>query len=129
MEDRLQLLREVSDQTKEAATMGFRRQRRRNTRHKSAKQLLSDEQKRINAVLSAETAPKPNVTYFSVEAPPSLRPARKYCDVTGLRANYTSPTNNLRYHSAEIYQLVVKPMPAGVDQEYLKLRGANFVLK
>lgn len=125
MEDRLQLLREVSEQSQVAAGMGFRRQRRRNTRHKSAKQLLSDEQKR----LGAQNSGKVNVTYFNVEAPPSLRPARKYCDVTGLRANYTSPTNNIRYHSAEIYQLVVKPMSAGVDQEYLKLRGANFVLK
>lgn len=108
-------------------------------RHKSARQLVSDENKRINALLSkanktTDVSPAakrlvPKATYFSVEAPPSIRPAKKYCDVTGLKGIYKSPTNNIRYHNAEIYQLIVKPMAPGVDQEYLKLRGANFVLK
>ncbi|CAI4059823.1 Ies6p SKDI_05G0260 [Saccharomyces kudriavzevii IFO 1802] len=108
-------------------------------RHKSARQLVSDENKRINALLSkankavegSGTAKRlvSKVTYFSVEAPPSIRPAKKYCDVTGLKGLYKSPTNNIRYHNAEVYQLIVKPMAPGVDQEYLKLRGANFVLK
>ena len=43
---------------------------------------------------------------FSVEAPPSLLPAKKYCDVTGLPALYTDPKSKLRYHSTEIYELI-----------------------
>lgn len=36
------------------------------------------------------------------EAPPSLRPSKKYCDVTGLEAPYTDPKSRLRYHNADI---------------------------
>ena len=43
---------------------------------------------------------------FSVEAPPSILPAKKYCDVTGLEAPYTDPKSMLRYHNAEIYELI-----------------------
>ncbi|WFD03770.1 chromatin-remodeling complex subunit ies6 [Malassezia obtusa] len=45
-------------------------------------------------------------TYTSVEAPPSLLPAKRYCDVTGLQALYTDPKTRLRYHSAEIYDII-----------------------
>ncbi|CCK71101.1 Ies6p KNAG_0G00440 [Huiozyma naganishii CBS 8797] len=107
-------------------------------RHKNARQLVSEELRRINAALEASVVGEPpnerkklrvRVSHFSVDAPPSIRPTKRYCDITGLAANYKSPTNNLRYYNAEIYQMVVKPMAPGVDQEYLKLRGANFVLK
>jgi INO80 complex subunit C len=30
-------------------------------------------------------------TYTAIEAPPSLLPAKKYCDLTGLEAKYTDP--------------------------------------
>lgn len=110
-----------------------------NRRNKAARQLISDEQKRINGLLEAsvleentqETRKRlvPKVTYFNINAPPSMKPPKKYCDITGLNGPYTSPTNNIRYHNSEIYQLIVKPMAPGTDQEYLKLRGANFVLK
>lgn len=106
-----------------------------NRKHKSGRQLLADEAKRITGILQKDAEnpavekPKVKVTYFSVNAPPSLRPTKKYCDITGLQASYKSPVNGIRYHNAEIFQLVVKPMAPGVDQEYLKLRGDNFVLK
>ncbi|KAF9788042.1 hypothetical protein BJ322DRAFT_1209138 [Thelephora terrestris] len=50
-------------------------------------------------------------TYTSIEAPPSLLPARKYCDITGLEArihsaNYTDPATGLRYHDKNVYQLI-----------------------
>ncbi|PWN21688.1 hypothetical protein BCV69DRAFT_281624 [Microstroma glucosiphilum] len=66
-------------------------------------------------------------TYLSVEAPPSLRPAKKYCDVTGLIAPYTDPKTSLRYHSAEIYE-VIKTFGPGIDQAYLSLRGRGSTL-
>ena len=59
----------------------------------------------------------------SIEAPPSLLPARKYCDITGLevhispvcglspylikvKAHYTDPATGLRYHDKNVYQLI-----------------------
>ncbi|SMN18181.1 similar to Saccharomyces cerevisiae YEL044W IES6 Protein that associates with the INO80 chromatin remodeling complex under low-salt conditions [Maudiozyma saulgeensis] len=108
-------------------------------RHKGARQLISEETKRINAILEQEqqlydednsyVRKTPKVTFFNISAPPSMKPTKNYCDITGLKGPYKSPTNNVRYHNSEIYQFVVKPMAPGVDQEYLKLRGANFILK
>ncbi|WFD19257.1 chromatin-remodeling complex subunit ies6 [Malassezia caprae] len=45
-------------------------------------------------------------TYTSVQAPPSLLPAKKYCDITGLVGNYTDPKTRLRYHSVEVYDII-----------------------
>lgn len=102
--------------------------RKFNKRHKPVRQLMSDELKRINT-FCAENKKVPKVTWYNIIGPPSLKPTKKYCDITGLKGPYKSVTNNIRYHNAEIFQLVVKPMAPGVDQEYLKLRNANFVLK
>lgn len=114
-----------------------------NRRNKASRQLITDELKRINSILqpdqdendnndtTKQTTKRltPKVTYFNINAPPSMKPPKKYCDITGLNGPYTSPTNNIRYHNSEIYKIIVKPMAPGTDQEYLKLRGANFVLK
>ncbi|CEP64066.1 Ies6p LALA0_S10e01508g [Lachancea lanzarotensis] len=94
-------------------------------RHKATRQLLTDEWKRLTKNPNEKTL----LTYFNVEAPPSVYPAKKYCDITGLKANYKSPGNGLRFCNSEVYSLVIKPMAPGIDQEYLKLRGDNVVLK
>lgn len=76
-------------------------------------------------------------------APPSLLPAKKYCDITGLHAAYTDPRTKLRYKGLEVWSivrnLVGPPSPCvkkaadmqgpGVDQSYLALRGAQTSLK
>lgn len=95
-------------------------------RYKPTKQVISDETKYLQA--------KDNIkfdtpTYNSLTAPPNLKPIKHYCDITGLNGLYRNPSNSLRYHNAEIYQEVIKNMPAGVDQEYLELRNAHVVLK
>ncbi|SCU97127.1 LADA_0H04632g1_1 [Lachancea dasiensis] len=95
-------------------------------RHKATRQLITDEWKRVTSG-SEET--KHLLTYFNVEAPPSVIPSKKYCDITGLKANYKSPGNGLRFCNSEVYSIVIKPMAPGVDQQYLKLRGDNVVLK
>ncbi|GAA5901097.1 Ies6p [Sporobolomyces salmoneus] len=68
------------------------------------------------------------VSYSSVEAPPSLLPPKKYCDVTGLEAKYVDPKSTLRYHNPEIYELVKSFQPA-VIQAYLGVRGQGVVLR
>ncbi|KAF1826053.1 uncharacterized protein K489DRAFT_386538 [Dissoconium aciculare CBS 342.82] len=70
----------------------------------------------------------PSVTYTSIAAAPSLKPKRKYCDITGLPAKYKDPKSGLQYYNAEVYA-VVKSLGTGQVQEYLAARGANTVLK
>lgn len=70
----------------------------------------------------------PSVTYTSIAAAPSLKPKRKYCDITGLPAKYKDPKSGLYYYNAEIYA-VVKGLSTTQVQEYLAARGANTVLK
>lgn len=70
----------------------------------------------------------PSVTYSSIAAAPSLRPRRRYCDITGLPAKYRDPKTGLNYFNAEVYA-IVKGLTTGQVQEYLAARGANTVLK
>lgn len=70
----------------------------------------------------------PSITYTSIAAAPSLKPKRKYCDITGLPARYKDPKSGLFYYNAEVYA-VVKSLSTGQVQEYLAARGANTVLK
>lgn len=95
-----------------------------NRRHKPCRQLLSDEQKRISTMNLLIDS----VTYFSVEAYPSLKPKKHYCDITGLKGSYKVPSNGLRFHNSEVYD-IIKHMSQGVDQQYLELRNANVILK
>lgn len=96
-----------------------------NKRVKPLKQLLVDEQK---ILLQSKAGDLNSVNYFTMQAPPSIKPTKKYCDITGLKGNYRSPNNNLRYHNKEVFS-VVKNLGSGVDQQYLELRNANVVLK
>ena len=80
-------------------------------------------------------------------APPSLLPAKKYCDITGLHASYTDPKTKLRYKGLEVWHVVRGLVSAtrhlssvrvltdgsdkgpGGDQAYLALRNAQTHLK
>ena len=64
-------------------------------------------------VVIEEAAPERQVptcasllTDTTVEAPPSLMPRKKYCDVTGLKGLYTDPKSRLFYHSKEVYEII-----------------------
>ena len=93
---------------------------RKNNRNRPLKQLLSTEA----GVVRGVDVP----TYQNIEAPPSLQPQGKYCDITGLPAKYTDPRTGLRYHDAEIYA-IVKTMSVDAAQAYLQLRNSQIVLK
>ncbi|AOA64555.1 INO80 chromatin remodeling complex association protein [Komagataella phaffii CBS 7435] len=97
----------------------------RKKKYKPARQLINDEQKRIN---SKENRTFDEVNYFTVQAPPSLKPRKTYCDITGLPTSYRAPHSQIRFYNMEVYE-VVKNMASGVDQQYLGLRGANVVLR
>lgn len=96
-----------------------------NSRYKTGKQLITDETRYLQSKKLNFDTP----TWLLVSAPPSLRPQKHYCDITGLEGKYKSPANALRFHNVEIFQEVIRHMPPGADQDYLSLRGANVVLK
>src|SRR5208282_4077105 len=91
---------------------------RTSRRNKNLKQILQEEQKAL-AALAAETtdsttnggANKASVRgrsgrtlrveglqWSDIDAPPSLLPQKKYCDITGLEGKYTDPKTKLRFH-------------------------------
>lgn len=83
---------------------------------KTLKQILAQEQ----SVEWEESA----ITYSSVDAPPSFRPAKKYSDLSGLATTYTDPQTKLNYASAEEFT-EIRRMPSDLIQGYLTLRKAN----
>ncbi|KDE08772.1 hypothetical protein MVLG_00879 [Microbotryum lychnidis-dioicae p1A1 Lamole] len=67
-------------------------------------------------------------SYMSIDAAPSVLPAKKYCDVTGLEAKYVDPASTLHYHNPEVYE-VIKTFQPGVIQSYLANRGQGVILR
>ncbi|KZT21917.1 hypothetical protein NEOLEDRAFT_1120439 [Neolentinus lepideus HHB14362 ss-1] len=66
--------------------------------------------------------------YTSIEAPPSVLPQRRYCDITGLEAPYTEPATGLRYHDKSVYELI-KGLSVSAAKDYLAARGVNPIVK
>lgn len=67
-------------------------------------------------------------TYVNIDAPPSMLPAKKYCDITGLPCNYTDPVTKMRFVSKEAFRMLRKLQDHKVE-EYLSLRKAQTRLK
>ncbi|XP_006835134.1 PREDICTED: INO80 complex subunit C [Chrysochloris asiatica] len=65
--------------------------------------------------------------YFSIDAPPSFKPAKKYSDVSGLLANYTDPQSKLRFSSIEEFSYI-RRLPSDVVTGYLALRKATSIV-
>ncbi|XP_028326916.1 INO80 complex subunit C [Gouania willdenowi] len=66
-------------------------------------------------------------TYYNIEAPPSLKPAKKYSDISGLPANYTDPQTKLRFTSTEEFAYI-RLLPTDVVTGYLTLRKATSIV-
>jgi len=100
--------------------------------HDLSRLVLEKNAKQMNgggaSLVVPTVAREPSVTYTSIAAAPSLKPKKKYCDITGLPAKYTDPKSGLYYYNAEVYQ-VVKGLSTTQVQEYLAARSANTVLK
>lgn len=109
-------------------------------RNKNLKQILQDEQKALaaQATDTAENGTKAasvrgrsgrtlrveGLQWSDIDAPPSLLPQKKYCDITGLEGKYTDPKSKLRFHNSEVYA-VIQTLPASVDQE---VASPHFIL-
>ncbi|XP_062393796.1 INO80 complex subunit C [Sardina pilchardus] len=65
--------------------------------------------------------------YYNIDAPPSLKPAKKYSDISGLVANYTDPQTKLRFASTEEFSYI-RLLPTDVVTGYLTLRKATCIV-
>ncbi|XP_013877315.1 INO80 complex subunit C [Austrofundulus limnaeus] len=65
--------------------------------------------------------------YYNIDAPPSLKPAKKYSDISGLPANYTDPQTKLRFASSEEFSYI-RLLPTDVVTGYLTLRKATCIV-
>ncbi|XP_076869291.1 INO80 complex subunit C [Brachyhypopomus gauderio] len=65
--------------------------------------------------------------YYNIDAPPSLKPPKKYSDISGLPANYTDPQTKLRFTSSEEFSYI-RLLPTDVVAGYLALRKASCVV-
>lgn len=63
----------------------------------------------------------------SINAPPSLRPAKKYSDISGLIAPYTDPQTKLHFHNSEEFA-TVRNLPMDLTAGLLALRGASSIV-
>lgn len=87
--------------------------------------------KHLKQIIQAENYlnyPPGEPTYISIEAPPSMYPAKKYCDITGFEAPYTDPRTKLRYANPEVFKRI-RSLPDEYIQGFLALRNAAVVLK
>src|SRR5215472_7378734 len=88
-------------------------------RNKNLKQILQDEQKALAAQAadgadntngggtkalvkgrSGKTLRVEGLQWSDIDAPPSLLPQKRYCDITGLEGKYTDPKSKLRFHNS-----------------------------
>ncbi|KAH9503292.1 INO80 complex subunit C [Bulinus truncatus] len=86
--------------------------------------------KNLKQIITAERGLSwgPNdVTYGSIDAPPSFRPAKKYSDISGLEAKYTDPQTKMRYTNTDEYRRV-KLLPSDIIAGCLQLRKANTLI-
>ncbi|XP_075873199.1 INO80 complex subunit C [Nelusetta ayraudi] len=65
--------------------------------------------------------------YYSIDAPPSFKPSKKYSDISGLPANYTDPQTKLRFTSSEEFSYI-RLLPTDVVTGYLALRKATCIV-
>eukprot|EP00879_Flechtneria_rotunda_P017181 GHRR01017994.1.p1 GENE.GHRR01017994.1~~GHRR01017994.1.p1 ORF type:complete len:161 (+),score=24.59 GHRR01017994.1:105-587(+) len=83
--------------------------------------------KRLRQLIAAEnygSVPVDVPTYVSIEAPPSMYPAKRYCDITGYVAKYIDPKTQLRYANPEAFRIARSLTPEDV-QARLAVRNAN----
>lgn len=85
----------------------------------------------LKAVLAAEhydQVSQSQPTYVNIEAPPSMKPEKKYCDISGLPAKYTDPKTKMRFSTAAAFQ-TARELPEHKVEEILGLRQAQTRIK
>mmetsp|Transcript_13516 Transcript_13516/g.53601 ORF Transcript_13516/g.53601 Transcript_13516/m.53601 type:complete len:126 (+) Transcript_13516:154-531(+) len=79
--------------------------------------------KQIVSFENYDLRPVGTVHYASIQAAPSVKPVKKYCDVSGLPAPYVDPKTRLRFHNAYVFAFI-RQLTLDQVQQYLALRQA-----
>ena len=61
-------------------------------------------------------------TYSAIDAPPPLKPIKKYSDISGLPAKYTDPLTGMHYTNSQEFE-TIRTLSTSTVQNYLALRG------
>lgn len=59
-----------------------------------------------------------------MDASETTRPMKKYCDFTGLEANYVDKTSGLHYHDLKAFNYM-KAIPKSTKDQYYRIRVPN----
>ena len=81
--------------------------------------------KGLKQIIQSEKSAKfdPDIpTYNSIDAPPSLKPSKRYSDISGLVAQYTDPLTLLHFSTSNEFE-TIRTLPSNIVQGYLGLRG------
>lgn len=79
--------------------------------------------KSLRQIVSAERSNVRAITYMNIDAAASLKPPKKYSDISGLEAKYTDPQTKLRFANANEFQFLRTLQPESINA-YLSLRKA-----
>lgn len=112
---------EVVRKRPDTMDVGFKTGWKLPKKSRNTKAVLTEEQRR------AAELPPGVPTFLNIDAPPSLLPAKHWCDITGLEGPYRT-AGGLRFHDKDVYE-IVRNLGPGIDQEYLKVRSAHLVLR
>ncbi|GFT88300.1 INO80 complex subunit C [Nephila pilipes] len=82
--------------------------------------------KSLRQITTAEKSAPRAVTYLTIDVPVSLKPPKKYSDISGLEAKYADPMTKMRYANATEFQLIRSFQPEAVNS-YLALRRATML--
>lgn len=79
--------------------------------------------KSLRQIVSAERSNVRAITYMNIDAAASIKPPKKYSDISGLEAKYTDPQTKLRFANASEFQFIRTLQPEAINA-YLSLRKA-----
>ena len=79
--------------------------------------------KSLRQIVSAERSTVRAITYMNIDAAASIKPPKKYSDISGLEAKYTDPQTKLRFANASEFQFIRTLQPEAINA-YLSLRKA-----
>ncbi|GBN92875.1 INO80 complex subunit C [Araneus ventricosus] len=82
--------------------------------------------KTLRQITTAEKSVPRAVTYLTIDVPVSLKPPKKYSDLSGLVAKYTDPVTKMRFANAAEFQIIRNLQPEVINQ-YLALRRATIL--
>eukprot|EP00825_Cyclidium_porcatum_P048351 TRINITY_DN8102_c0_g1_i1.p3 TRINITY_DN8102_c0_g1~~TRINITY_DN8102_c0_g1_i1.p3 ORF type:complete len:124 (+),score=22.89 TRINITY_DN8102_c0_g1_i1:199-570(+) len=91
-------------------------------RKKELKQSRSQRQnKNLKQICTNELTSNNQFNYMSIEGPFLLKPAKKYCDITGFETNYKDRNTGLYYHDKYIYNYI-KNLSRPAIEQFLSIR-------